>query len=687
MKSLRAMFPVLALPFLAAASCGDSSADRAIQDGGVEEEAPQILPEVDAGPDLAPSTPVLTAVALGYSNARLDWTAPTDELGHAAAYDIRMSPAPITNEAEFLAAELVKGAPVPAPSGKAEKVMLSGLTSGATIHFAMRARDATYHWSPVSNDASLTLFARARFLISEVAPQNGAADGYDFIELVAVEGGRTDGITITQVGGTLATLGTFTVAKDDRVVVHLTGTPCPTGCADESASGSKTQSTATFSSTEAWDLYADATGITGTDNVISVLDNGIPTDVLAFSNRDGDASAAMMTAFATAASAGSWVFPVAPVDGVSDCDTQRAAVAVSASDSACGGFATFSNGKSLNRGLGFDTNSKRDFYVATMTPGAGNFAPSAPNVTAVNVVSASEIAARFDQEMDPASALPLSLTLAGGLTLATTSLEEVNVVRVQTASQVEGAAYSITLGTTLKSLQGVPLASPYTSAFCGFSPSGSSLVINEIAPNVAGGTDLVELLVTKGGALSGVQLRATPSADGSGSTLLATLPAICGVAGDIVVIHLHPSAATAGALALVSETMKKDEAPASAYSANYDTAWDILSTNATELSSLRAPLFLRAANGITMDAVALYGSGTPPQSYVDSVAYFQSVGAWLPANCGGVACDATSVIAISASMAGVDTTPSGITVRRAPGTSTRTGSDFSVGPGSMGVGN
>ena len=52
-------------------------------------------------------------------------------------------------------------------------------------------------------------------------------------------------------------------------------------------------------------------------------------DALALSNRDGDAAVASMTAFAALNTVpAGWTFTTAPVDGTTDCTTQKDAVSI-----------------------------------------------------------------------------------------------------------------------------------------------------------------------------------------------------------------------------------------------------------------------------------------------------------------------------------------------------------------------
>lgn len=87
----------------------------------------------------------------------LRWTATGDDgaTGRAAAYDIRWSPAPITDLASFLAANPA-GGPTPQPAGSIETFEVGGLGFSTTYHVALRALDEFGNPGPVSNVATGT---------------------------------------------------------------------------------------------------------------------------------------------------------------------------------------------------------------------------------------------------------------------------------------------------------------------------------------------------------------------------------------------------------------------------------------------------------------------------------------------------------------------------------------------------
>jgi len=97
----------------------------------------------------------LSATAAGPSTVVLHWTAPGDDgaEGTAAAYDLRIASAPIT-EATWSAATPVP-APDPVPAGGAQQATIT-IPPGATVHVALRAVDEAGNQSSLSNVATAT---------------------------------------------------------------------------------------------------------------------------------------------------------------------------------------------------------------------------------------------------------------------------------------------------------------------------------------------------------------------------------------------------------------------------------------------------------------------------------------------------------------------------------------------------
>lgn len=347
-------------------------------DSGVEDAPKDVTP-----PDTTPPAAVsdLAATAETHASVKLTWTAPADEAdaGTVASYELRWATTPITSVTEFLAATSVT-APAPLAAGSEQTAVVTGLTPETEYHFAIRARDGAGNFAPLSNDATVTTKVRATFLVSEIAPSNTAAEGGDFVELVATKAGSAADIEVrhstTAVSALLHKLAPLDVAVGDRIVVHVVGLPGPAGFAQEDTTKDKTSSTETSASADSYDVYSAVDNLLGTNSLISVMDGTTYQDAVPYSNRAVDASTAAMTAFANAHAAGAWTFSAAPVDGANDCATLREVVNANTSSSsapACGGYPGFlSAGSSMQRNGVVDTNSRADFFVAAQTRGATN---------------------------------------------------------------------------------------------------------------------------------------------------------------------------------------------------------------------------------------------------------------------------------------------------------------------------
>jgi len=95
------------------------------------------------------------------SSIVLTWTAPGDDedVGTASLYDIRYSNSPIVTAADYTAAALVSGEPVPAPAGTVQTMTVTGLSANTLYYFAMKTQDEVPNVSFKSNVPSLSTAA------------------------------------------------------------------------------------------------------------------------------------------------------------------------------------------------------------------------------------------------------------------------------------------------------------------------------------------------------------------------------------------------------------------------------------------------------------------------------------------------------------------------------------------------
>ncbi len=356
--------------------------DAGPKDGGgdakdADADAPELGPGVVAD---------LTATAESHTSVKLTWTAPAPlaDAGAISSYEIRYATTPIATEADFLAA--TPGAWVEAVAGSTQTATIAELTPETTYHFALRATDDSGGFGPVSNDASATTKTRARLLITEVAPANTAAEGGDFVELVAIVGGSVANLELRYpYDVALHKFAPLDVQVGDRIVVHFTGLPGPAGFAQEDATRDKASSTAANASPDAFDVYSTTTDLPALGAGVLVSDGvsgGVPfiRDIVLHSGRPLDAilsDEGLAMSIGLAYSASEWIFSdealLATNDGL-ECPLMLEVVNASGSDSPpCGGLPGYLRpGWSIQRNGVVDTNTRFDFFVAPQTRGAAN---------------------------------------------------------------------------------------------------------------------------------------------------------------------------------------------------------------------------------------------------------------------------------------------------------------------------
>jgi hypothetical protein len=300
-------------------------------------------------------------------------------------------------------------------------------------------------------------------------------------------------------------------------------------------------------------------------------------------------------------------------------------------------------------------------------------------VVSASATSSTAVTVTFDRLIDPASVQGngSQFTFATGLS-ATAATVEGKKVHLTTNTQTGGQKYEVTVATTVLDTLGKALDATATKATFNGYRVPALLRISEVAPNITGSRDVIELYVVQGGPTAGFTLYQDRT------TLLATLPDVLVAAGDIIVVHLTPT--TSSGDAPDSETTSKNQYPNSAHNSNYDSAWDFNGLAANITYSGRV-LWLKDPTGTTQDGVAFVRNAGLPASYPTELQALQADGHWLPANCGGVPCTDSSTPTmgqVSASWEGVSTSRT-TTVRRVGNADTNMGSDWAVGANSLGA--
>ncbi|NVJ20206.1 lamin tail domain-containing protein [Myxococcus sp. AM011] len=127
--------------------------------------------------DVPPARPTLSVGTLGADFATVTWVAVGDDgnAGRALSQSLRYSLAPITTDAEFIAATPVGGVNAPAQSGTTESAQLTGLVANQTYHVALRVEDNRGN-TALSNSLSFqTLNSDVTQVAFTTQPANGTA--------------------------------------------------------------------------------------------------------------------------------------------------------------------------------------------------------------------------------------------------------------------------------------------------------------------------------------------------------------------------------------------------------------------------------------------------------------------------------------------------------------------------------
>lgn len=304
----------------------------------------------------------------------------------------------------------------------------------------------------------------------------------------------------------------------------------------------------------------------------------------------------------------------------------------------------------------------------------------APTVLSAASSGTTGVVIHLDRRIDPTSvqANGSQFTFTNGLTASAASVQDRDIL-LTTSAQTNGQSYTVTLATSIRDTLGSGMdATARTATFGGFQ-APAVLRINEIAPNVASGRDLLELYVVQGGNISNFTIVRD-------TTTLTALPAVAVATGDIIVVHFNPDT-NSGFDAPSSETSSKTQFRSATYASNYDNAWDIHGGTLGFLYNTNSVVLVNNAQGTTQDAVAFARPSVTTETFLPLLQELQSVNQWLPANCGGAPCTystSPTAVEVSASWDTVSTDRS-TTSRRVGPTDTHRAADWAVGPASLGI--
>jgi hypothetical protein len=212
-----------------------------------------------------------------------------------------------------------------------------------------------------ANTAKFTSFNSVAVLqLNEVSPN--ITGSLDLVELLALSGGRTTGITVVQNISSptvLATLPNITVAPGDLIVVHLGATTATSETTTRADCGDPSCYPG------AWDVKGTTTGITYSGRVLVVRapDTTIQDGAAFYTSTPPAGFAADVMSLQAA---GAWL----PADCAGNpCNTNTLAEGVSVSWTGVGSTAT---GASVSRKANADTNFAADWAVGPSTFGSSN---------------------------------------------------------------------------------------------------------------------------------------------------------------------------------------------------------------------------------------------------------------------------------------------------------------------------
>lgn len=249
--------------------------------------------------------------------------------------------------------------------------------------------------------------------------------------------------------------------------------------------------------------------------------------------------------------------------------------------------------------------------------------PPARLVTAV-APSPTRVVLSFDRRLSSASinANGSQFTFTGGLRATAARVVGANVI-LTTITQTNLTSYQVDVAGTVVDTRGNAVDANFrTAQFLG-SPSVASLKINEVNANIAGGCDLIELRVERGGSLDGWILR-------SRDIVMATFSGLTVAPNQLVVVHGSGNNQTCNpGLVVGGETISPSQLPQFQQSTNFDGAFDWYSPMGGIVNT-DTVLALFDASGYIVDAVLLSDDplGSTANASEDAAILVASVGEW-----------------------------------------------------------
>lgn len=249
----------------------------------------------------------------------------------------------------------------------------------------------------------------------------------------------------------------------------------------------------------------------------------------------------------------------------------------------------------------------------------------APVVSSAVALSSTSVKVTFSRNVLAASVTVADFTIDNGLTVSAVAVSG-RTVTLTTSAQTPSTTYTVTVA-GVTDLQGTMLGATATAMFTGYSVP-AVVRINELNANITGNCDLVELRVISGGPM--INFRITERNGGSGE-LNFTIPTLTVATNDIIVIHEGSALPACNPGTALSETTSITQYAQATYAQNYDTAWDLYTTD-PGLTNTDNVITLYDGTGAITDAVFVANSGaTIANATGTAAAVVGTANQWSPA--------------------------------------------------------
>jgi hypothetical protein len=247
------------------------------------------------------------------------------------------------------------------------------------------------------------------------------------------------------------------------------------------------------------------------------------------------------------------------------------------------------------------------------------------SVAGAAAVDVTTVAVDFSRAVDPASVLANGSQFEiAGLTVTGAAVNGRRVT-LTTAAQTGGTAYTVEVASTVLDIFGSLYdESASTADFTGFQEP-ATLLVNEVHPNLANGCDLVELLVTAPGTLSGISI-----AGRAGDIASQGLPSVTVATGDLIVIHANTASTTCNPAQTTFETAVGQFTAATDFAGAFDiyVAGTLTGTNGAIILSTAAGIMDAVPYANNTNAGNACSSGGASRTSFDGIV---AAGEWLTA--------------------------------------------------------